>query len=68
MGNFKLTDMLLWQQLRDELWRTNQSKIKQISQQSNPAELATYEERAPGVDKNVSLAIEVFFCWMQEWT
>ncbi len=36
-SRFKLTDPLLWQQLRDELQRTKQSKIKWNRQQSNPA-------------------------------
>ncbi len=36
-SRFKLTDLLLWQQLQDELRRTKQSKIKWNRQQSNPA-------------------------------
>ncbi len=47
-SRFKLKDLLLWQQVQDELWRTNQSKIKLNHQQSNPAELTMYEEQAPG--------------------
>ncbi len=36
-SKFKLTDMLLWQQLQDELQRTKWSKIRWNRQQSNPA-------------------------------
>ncbi len=36
-SRFKLTDLLLWQQVQDELQRTKWSKIKWNQQQSNPA-------------------------------
>ncbi len=36
-SRFKLTDLLLWQQLQEEPRRTKWSKIKRNRQQSNPA-------------------------------
>ncbi len=62
-NGFKFMDLLLWQQVQDELWRTKWSKIG--NNQIQRTELATHEELTPGVKWDSHYRTNSFLMFMK---